>query len=113
MVGCGGGAFWLILGERASKLTIICPLGIRMRGPAMVVPSETPQSRRSRLRLPDLRAEAVAGIRTAFLAADHPDLAGQHPVVSWRPLPRDAGPTAVQPTGPRSLAFARGASSDA
>lgn len=76
MVGCGGGAFWWILGERASKLTIICPLGIRMRGPAMVVPSETPQSRRSRLRLPDLRAEAVAGIRTAFLAADHPDLAG-------------------------------------
>ena len=69
MVGCGGGAFWLILGERASKLTIICPLGIRMRGPAMVVPSETPQSRRSRLRLPDLRAEAVAGIRTAFFGS--------------------------------------------
>ena len=66
MVGCGGGAFWWILGERASKLTIICPLGIRMRGPAMVVPSETPQSRRSRLRLPDLRVEAVAGIRTVF-----------------------------------------------
>ena len=69
MVGCGGGAFWWILGERASKLTIICPLGIRMRGPAMVVPSETPQSRRSRLRLPDLRAEAVAGIRTAFFGS--------------------------------------------
>ena len=67
MVGCGGGAFWWILGERASKLTIICPLGIRMRGPAMVVPFETPQSRRSRLRLPDLRVEAVAGIRTVFL----------------------------------------------
>ena len=31
MVGCGGGAFWWILGERASKLTIICPLGIRMK----------------------------------------------------------------------------------
>ena len=106
LAGCGGGAFWWILGERASKLTIICPLGIRMRGPAMVVPSETPQSRRSRLRLPDLRAEAVAGIRTVF--GSRPSRSGRTTWSSFgAPSLATLAPTAVQPTGPRSRLRAR------